>query len=112
MTKMTFEEWQARYMGEEASNYDREFRVQFISDYLLNPNLASICRKHNVPYGTAMTWKNKEWWHSISEDILQNHKEELLAKQRKILERTYDELGDRLVTVSYTHLTLPTNREV
>jgi hypothetical protein len=97
MTKMTFEEWQARYMGEEASNYDREFRVQFISDYLLNPNLASICRKHNVPYGTAMTWKNKEWWHSISEDILQNHKEELLAKQRKILERTYDELGDRLV---------------
>ena len=96
MTKMTFEEWQSRYMNEEGSNYDREFRIQFISDYLLNPNLAAICRKHNVPYATAMSWKSKNWWYEISEDILQNHKEELLAKQRKILERTYDELGDRL----------------
>jgi hypothetical protein len=33
----------------------------------------------------------------MAEDILQNHKEELLAKQRAILEKTYDELGDRLV---------------
>ena len=97
MTKMTFEEWQSRYMGEEASNYDREFRIQFISDYLLNPNLAAICRKHEVPYATAMSWKTKNWWYDISEDILQNHKEELLAKQRAILEKTYDELGDRLV---------------
>ena len=96
MTKMTFEEWQSRYMNEEGSNYDREFRIQFISDYLLNPNLAAICRKHNVPYATAISWKTKNWWYDISEDILQNHKEELLAKQRKILERTYDELGDRL----------------
>jgi transposase-like protein len=84
-------------MNEEGSNYDREFRVQFISDYLLNPNLAAICRKHDVPYATAMSWKSKTWWYEISEDILQNHKEELLAKQRAILERTYDELGDRLV---------------
>ena len=63
---------------------------------LLNPNLAAICRKHNVPYDTAIAWKTKNWWYDISEDILQNHKEELLAKQRAILERTYDELGDRL----------------
>ena len=96
MTRMTFEEWENRYNSEESSAYDREFRVQFISDYLLNPNLAAIARKHDVPYATAMSWKQKEWWHSISEDILQNHKEELLAKQRAILERTYDELGDRL----------------
>ena len=33
----------------------------------------------------------------MAEEILANHKEELLAKQRAILERTYDELGDRLV---------------
>ena len=96
MSKMTYEEWQSRYMSEESSNYDREFRVQFISDYLLNPNLAAICRKHEVPYQTAVQWKSKNWWYDISEDILQNHKEELLAKQRRILEKTYDELGDRL----------------
>ena len=97
MGKMTFEEWNARYNSEESSAYDREFRVQFISDYLLNPNMAAICRKHDVPYATAISWKSKEWWYSISEDILQNHKEELLAKQRAILEKTYDELGDRLI---------------
>jgi transposase-like protein len=96
MSKMTFEEWNSRYNSEEASNYDREFRVKFISDYLLNPNLAAICRKHDVPYDTALSWKKKNWWYDISEDILQNHKEELLAKQRAILEKTYGELGDRL----------------
>jgi hypothetical protein len=96
MSKMTYEEWHSRYLKEEGSNYDRDFRVQFISDYLLNPNLASICRKHKVPYQTAIQWKTKNWWYDISEDILQNHKEELLAKQRRILEKTYDELGDRL----------------
>jgi hypothetical protein len=93
---MTPEQWEARYLSEESSNYDREFRVQFISDYLLNPNLAAICRKHSVPYDTALAWKKKNWWYDISENLLQNHKEELLAKQRAILERTYDELGDRL----------------
>ena len=93
---MTYDQWEARYLSEEGSNYDREFRVQFISDYLLNPNLAAICRKHEVPYQTAVQWKAKNWWFEISEDILQNHKEELLAKQRRILEKTYDELGDRL----------------
>ena len=96
MSRMTFKEWENRYNSEESSAYDREFRVQFISDYLLNPNMAAICRKHDVPYATAISWKAKDWWYSISEDILQNHKEELLAKQRAILERTYDELGDRL----------------
>ena len=96
MSRMTFKEWESRYNSEESSNYDREFRIKFISDYLLNPNLAAIARKHEVPYATAMSWKQKNWWFDISEDILQNHKEELLAKQRAILERTYDELGDRL----------------
>ena len=96
MSKMTYDQWEARYMNEEGSNYDREFRVQFISDYLLNPNLAAICRKHNVPYDTALSWKKKNWWYDISEDILQNHKDDLLAKQRQILEKTYLELGDRL----------------
>ena len=60
MSRMTFKEWESRYNSEESSNYDREFRVQFISDYLLNPNLAAIARKHEVPYATAMSWKQKE----------------------------------------------------
>jgi hypothetical protein len=97
MSKMTYDQWEARYLNEEGSNYDREFRLKFISDYLLNPNLAAICRTHNVPYDTALSWKKKNWWYEMAEDILQNHKEELLAKQRAILERTYDELGDRLI---------------
>jgi hypothetical protein len=96
MSKMTYEQWEARYNSEESSNYDREFRVQFISDYLLNPNLAAISRKHNVSYATATSWKTKNWWYDISEEILQNHKEDLLAKQRAILEKTYGELDDRL----------------
>ena len=94
---MTYEQWQSRYLTEESSNYDREFRFKFLSDYLLNPNLAAICRTHNVPYDTALSWKKRDWWHEMAEEILANHKEELLAKQRAILERTYDELGDRLV---------------
>ena len=97
MSKMTYDQWEARYLNEEGSNYDREFRLKFISDYLLNPNLAAICRTHNVPYDTALSWKKKNWWYEMAEDILQNNKEELLAKQRAILERTYDELGDRLI---------------
>jgi hypothetical protein len=94
---MTYEQWQNRYLMEESSNYDREFRFKFLSDYLLNPNLAAICRTHNVPYDTALSWKKRDWWHEMAEEILANHKEELLAKQRAILERTYDELGDRLI---------------
>ena len=93
---MTYEQWENRYMREEGSSYDRDFRYQFISDYLLNPNLVKICEKHNVPYATATAWKSKNWWFDMAEDILLNHKEELLAKQRKILEKTYGELGDRL----------------
>ena len=93
---MTYDQWESRYMTEESSNYDRDFRFKFISDYLLNPNLAAICRTHNVPYDTALSWKKKNWWYDMAEDLLQNHKDDLLAKQRQILEKTYLELGDRL----------------
>jgi len=96
MTKMTYDQWKSRYLTEEASNYDREFRFKFLSDYLLNPNLAAICRLHGVPYDTALNWKKRDWWHEMAEEILANHKEDLLAKQRAILEKTYQELGDRL----------------
>ena len=96
MSKMTYEQWQSRYLTEESSNYDREFRFKFLSDYLLNPNLAAICRTHNVPYDTALSWKKRDWWHDMAEEILANHKDDLLAKQRAILEKTYLELGDRL----------------
>jgi transposase-like protein len=104
MTKMTYEKWESRYLNEEGSNYDREFRLQFVGDYLLNPNLAAICRKHEVPYDTALSWKKKNWWFEMAEDILQNHKEELLAKQRAILEKTYDELGERLENGDETYI--------
>lgn len=93
---MTYDEWENRYLREEGSSYDRDFRYQFVSDYLLNPNLVKICEKHKVPYATATSWKSKNWWYDFCEEILQNHKDELLAKQRKILEKTYNELGDRL----------------
>lgn len=96
MSKMTYEEWNNRYLKEEGSTYDRDFRYQFVSDYLLNPNLVKICEKHKVPYATATAWKTKNWWYDFCEEILLNHKDELLAKQRKILEKTYGELDDRL----------------
>lgn len=96
MSKMTYDQWENRYLREEGSSYDRDFRYQFVSDYLLNPNLVKICEKHNVPYATATAWKAKNWWYDFCEEILLNHKDELLAKQRKILEKTYGELDDRL----------------
>ena len=96
MSKMTYEQWHARYELLEGSNYSEDKRRQFISDYLMYPNLAEQCRRHDIPYATATSWKSKTWWHTISEEILQNHKDELLAKQRRIIEKSYDELNDRL----------------
>ena len=93
---MTPKEWEARYLREEGSNYDRDFRYQFVSDYLLNPNLTKIAEKHKVPYQTAFAWKSKVWWAEMTEEILRNHNEDLLSRQRKILDKTYNELQDRL----------------
>lgn len=96
MGKMTYKEWENRYLAEEGSSYDRDFRFKFVNDYLLDPNLAKIARVHNVPYQTAVTWKAKEWWHTMAEEILQNHKDDVLARQRRIIEKTYGEIEDRL----------------
>ena len=93
---MTPEQWEARYLNEEGSNYSQEKRLEFVKDYLLDPNLAAVCRKHEVPYQTAFQWKNKSWWHNMVEEILLNYKDELLAKQRQIINKTYDEIGERL----------------
>jgi vacuolar-type H+-ATPase subunit E/Vma4 len=93
---MTYEEWQSRYLEEEGSNYSQEKRLAFVTDYLHDPNLAAVCRKHDVPYQTAFQWKSKSWWHNMVEEILANYKDELLAKQRQIIHRTYDEIGERL----------------
>ena len=96
MSKMTYDQWEARYLEEEGSNYSQEKRLAFVNDYLLDPNLAAVCRKHEVPYQTAFAWKQKSWWHNMVEEILLNYKDELLAKQRQIINKTYDEIGERL----------------
>ena len=93
---MTYEQWETRYLEEEGSNYSQEKRLAFVNDYLLDPNLAAVCRKHEVPYQTAFQWKTKSWWHNMVEEILLNYKDELLAKQRQIINKTYDEIGERL----------------
>jgi transposase-like protein len=96
-SKMTYQEWQAKFMPKDVSStYPQEKRLQVISDYLLSGNLAEVSRKHDIPYVTLVTWKDADWWVSAAEDMLQNYKEELKAKQRKILDRTYSELEDRL----------------
>ena len=77
MSKMTYEEWQSRYLEEEGSNYSQEKRLAFVTDYLHDPNLAAVCRKHDVPYQTAFQWKSKSWWHNMVEEILANYKDEL-----------------------------------
>ena len=46
MSKMTYDQWEARYLEEEGSNYSQEKRLAFVNDYLLDPNLAAVCRKH------------------------------------------------------------------
>ena len=87
---MTYQEWQAKYMGEDiASTYPREKRLQVISDYLLNPNLSEVSRKHNIPYVTLVTWKDSDWWIKAADEMLANFQEELKAKQLKILQTTY-----------------------
>ena len=96
MSKMTYDQWESRYLEEEGSNYSQEKRLAFVNDYLLDPNLAAVCRKHDVPYQTAFQWKSKSWWHNMVEEILLNYKDELLAKQRQIINKTYDEIGERL----------------
>jgi len=96
-SRMTYEQWKSKFLEEDiSSTYPREKRLQVISDYLLNPNLAEVSRKHDIPYVTLVTWKDTEWWISAAEEMLSNYQEELKAKQRKILERTYSELEDRL----------------
>jgi transposase-like protein len=96
MSKMTYEQWQSKYELQEGSTYSEEFRRQFITDYLNNPNLSATCRHHNVPYATAMSWQKKVWWQTIADEILGNFQEDLLAKQRKIIEKSYNEQMDRL----------------
>jgi uncharacterized protein (UPF0297 family) len=104
MPNMTPEQWEARYLNEEPSNYPQEKRLEFVKDYLLDPNLAAVCRKHEVPYQTAFQWKNKSWWHNMVEEILANYKDELLAKQRQIINKTYDEIGERLLNGDETYI--------
>jgi hypothetical protein len=104
MGNMTPEQWEARYLNEEPSNYPQEKRLEFVKDYLLDPNLAAVCRKHEVPYQTAFQWKNKSWWHNMVEEILANYKDELLAKQRQIINKTYDEIGERLLNGDETYI--------
>ena len=96
MGKYNYEKWKNQYELQEGSSYNADFRRQFITDYLNSPNLAEISRKHNVPYATAVTWKDKVWWAEMADDILKNFQEDLLAKQRKIIEKTYNEMTDRL----------------
>ena len=44
--------------------------------------------------------------------MVPSHESEALEDKQKLQMKTFSELAECLAPVSYTHLTLPTNREV
>ena len=90
--------------------YPLEAYVDTYDGYGDNPVLLS---KFGIEQTNEITLTiSRERWENYIEPLMENEADVKLTTRPKEGDLIYFPLGDRLFAVSYTHLTLPTNREV
>jgi hypothetical protein len=64
--------------------------------YILHGELSRAARECGIPKQTAHRWMNKAWWPRLVDVVRIRHKEELEAKFENILDKSADQLIDRI----------------
>lgn len=71
-------------------------KVEAVHTYLILGSLKLVSGALKIPFDTLKVWKASEWWKSMIEDLRVQEDLQLSSRLRKIVDKSYDVVEDRL----------------
>jgi hypothetical protein len=71
-------------------------KVEAVHTYLILGSLKLVSGALKIPFDTLKVWKASEWWKAMIEDLRVQEDLQLSSRLRKIVEKSYDAVEDRL----------------
>lgn len=69
--------------------------------YLASGNMTEVSQLLNIPYVTLKWWKSSDWWQQELEKIRDEEQIQLSGKTKKLIDKAFEQLGDRLDKGNY-----------
>ena len=87
--------------GRGAKWHSEEDRIKAATVYAVTGNASEVEKVTGIPAGTVRQWKTQEWWPQVVDRVRQEKDDELDVKFTKIVDKTIDQIQDRLEKGDY-----------
>lgn len=81
---------------EKGKHYSQAQKLEAVKLWLLTGNLVHTAAALNMPEVTIKSWRYSDWWDELVKEVKSQNSMELSAKLRKIVEKSHEQLVDRL----------------
>lgn len=83
--------------------FDMDTKTEAAALYCVYGDAKEVAKILLIPEKKIKEWKNEPWWFEVQKQIFVEQNEKLAAKLSSTLDRTIEELGDRLDHGDYTY---------
>jgi len=87
----------------EGGHWNQKKKYECVCLWLTGIPLTQVAVEANVPVNTVREWRTMKWWNDIVDDIRSEDKQRLDAKLSNMLDKTLDEMMDRLENGEYVY---------
>lgn len=93
----------ARAVGAEGKWWSDSQKLETVKTWLLTGNLRLTANVVRIPEDTVRRWAKSTWWASIVDDLHQEDQLLLSARLKKIVDKSFDVIEDRLEKGDYVY---------
>jgi hypothetical protein len=86
----------ARSISADGAHWNDRQKIEAVTTYLVLGSIPLVSHTLKIPEATLWAWKATEWWKTCVADIKEEENLVLSAKIKKIVEKSWDVVGDRI----------------
>lgn len=87
----------------DRGHWSEKKRLEVLTLYVATGSLTLAAQQANVPYETAKSWSNKDWWKEKVKEIQNEEYDKMDAKLSKVLDSALEKVMDRIENGEYIY---------
>lgn len=92
-----------RRLSDTKKHWSKEQQLEVVKSFLIVGSVRAAARLCKVPEQTAFVWARQPWWKELVDDLNSQDQLKLSARLKKIVEKTFDVVEDRLEHGDYVY---------
>lgn len=92
-----------RKLTDTKRHWSKEQQLEVVKSFLIVGSVRAAARLCKVPEQTAFVWARQPWWKELVDDLQTQDQLKLSARLKKIVEKTFDVVEDRLEHGDYVY---------